>query len=220
MLLSVVAALGTHSRGALLGVVAMAIYMWLKNPRKLFFGSILLTVGIVLALFMPEQWFLRMETIENFQEDASAMGRINAWWTAYNVAKTHITGAGFDMYNATIFSLFAPDPTRIHAAHSIFFQVLGEHGFIGLFLFLGIWWSVWRVANSIIKDAINKPDFLWCSDLAKMSHVSLVGYAVGGAFICILTKRWIEENNNTKTSTSKDITSKFHHTASASIGTT
>ena len=66
------------------------------------------------------------------------MGRINAWWAAWNIATTHVTGAGFDMYSYPIFALFAPNPLDLHAAHSIYFQVLGEHGFIGLTLFIGL----------------------------------------------------------------------------------
>ena len=38
-----------------------------------------------------------------------------------------------------LFQLYAPDPTDIHAAHSIYFQILGEQGFVGLFLFLLMW---------------------------------------------------------------------------------
>ena len=44
---------------------------------------------------MPDQWFDRMNTIQSYQEDASAMGRINAWWFAFNLANDHpITGGG------------------------------------------------------------------------------------------------------------------------------
>ena len=146
-----------------------------------------------------------MHTIRTYEEDASAMGRINAWWTAVNVARAHVTGAGFDMYSPVIFSRFAPDPRDIHAAHSIYFQVLGEHGFIGLFLFLAIWWSVWRMARSITNYKSTDPNLLWAKQLAAMCQVSLVGYFVGGAFLSldyfdlpynllvmtVLTKRWL-----------------------------
>lgn len=205
MILTAAAALGTHSRGALLAIAAMGIYLWLKSPNKLGIGILIIASGIGLIAFMPEHWSARMHTIQSYEEDASAMGRINAWWTAFNVAKTHITGAGFDMYTADIFLAFAPNPYAIHAAHSIYFQVLGEQGFIGLFLFLGIWISTWRIAGSIIRDKSTDPSIQWCKSLAAMCQVSLIGYAVGGAFlslayydlpyniliVCILIKRWM-----------------------------
>jgi putative inorganic carbon (HCO3(-)) transporter len=205
MLLSAAAALGSHSRGALLAIAAMAVYLWLKSPKKMGFGVFLSLAGVLLVIFMPENWSDRMHTIRTYEEDASAMGRINAWWTAVNVARAHVTGAGFDMYSPVIFSRFAPDPRDIHAAHSIYFQVLGEHGFIGLFLFLAIWWSVWRMARSITNYKSTDPNLLWAKQLAAMCQVSLVGYFVGGAFLSlayfdlpynllvmtVLTKRWL-----------------------------
>lgn len=185
MLLSAAAALGSHSRGALLAIAAMSVYMWLKSPKKLLFGSAMLAAGIALLLFMPDEWGARMNTIKTYEEDGSAMGRINAWWMAYNLAKEHITGAGFDMYTPEIFALYAPDPLDIHAAHSIYFQVLGEHGFIGLFLFMGIWWTTWRDAGWLIKNGSKSLDTQWCQYLGAMCQVSLLGYAVGGAFLSL-----------------------------------
>lgn len=185
MLLSAAAALGSHSRGALLAIAAMSVYMWLKSPKKLLFGSVMLAAGIALLLFMPDEWGARMNTIKTYEEDGSAMGRINAWWMAYNLAKEHITGAGFDMYTPEIFALYAPDPLDIHAAHSIYFQVLGEHGFIGLFLFMGIWWTTWRDAGWLIKNGSKSLDTQWCQYLGAMCQVSLLGYAVGGAFLSL-----------------------------------
>jgi len=41
---------------------------------------------------MPQEWYDRMYTIKTYQEDASALGRINAWHTAFNVAKDKVTG--------------------------------------------------------------------------------------------------------------------------------
>jgi probable O-glycosylation ligase (exosortase A-associated) len=185
MLLSAAAAIGSHSRGALLAIAAMAIYLWLKAPRKILVGSALVIAGSALLALMPEMWEARMGTIANYEQDASAMGRINAWWTAYNVANSQLTGAGFDMYTREIFAMYAPNPQAIHAAHSIYFQVLGEHGYIGLFLFLGMWWSVWRTAAWLIKNGGKEPETKWCKHLGAMSQVSLVGYAVGGAFLSL-----------------------------------
>lgn len=185
MLLSAAAALGSHSRGAFLAIAAMSIYMWLKSPRKFLFGSAMVMAGALLLLFMPEEWGSRMNTIKTYEEDGSAMGRINAWWMAYNLAKDRITGGGFDIYTPEIFATYAPDPFDIHAAHSIFFQVLGEHGFIGLFLFLGIWWSTWRNAAWLIKNGNLNPETQWCQYLGAMCQVSLLGYAVGGSFLSL-----------------------------------
>ena len=83
------------------------------------------------------------------------------------------------------FTLYAPNPTDIHAAHSIYFQVLGEHGFVGLFLFLLLWWLTWRTAVWIRKNTKPKGETAWAYHLAAMSQVSLVGFLVGGAFLSL-----------------------------------
>ena len=80
------------------------------------------------------------------------MGRINAWWMAWNLAKANFTGGGFDIYEPSVFQAYAPNPDDVHAAHSIYFQVLGEHGFVGLILFVAIWIAVWRSGRRHAQD--------------------------------------------------------------------
>ncbi len=67
-------------------------------------------------MFMPEHWTARMTTISEYREDASAMGRINAWWMAWNLAAKNFFGGGYEIYNLITFSQYAPDPTDVHAA--------------------------------------------------------------------------------------------------------
>jgi putative inorganic carbon (hco3(-)) transporter len=185
ILLCITAALGSHSRGALLALVAMAMALWWYGGRQL---GVLLGIAFVSAaalILLPEQWFSRMDTIGEYQFDASAMGRINAWWMAWNLASDRFFGGGFSIYDLNVFARYAPDPTDIHAAHSIYFQVLGEHGFVGLFLFMTLWLLVWWSAGSLRKTARKEPETEWLSDLGAMCQVSLVGYAVGGAFLSL-----------------------------------
>lgn len=206
MALCVVSALGSHSRGALLAIVAMSSALWWYGGRKF---SVL--IGIVFAvvftlMFMPEQWFERMNTISDYQNDGSAMGRINAWWMAWNLAKANFFGGGYEIYNRTIFEMYAPVGHDVHAAHSIYFQVLGEHGFIGLLLFLLLWLVVWREAGRLKARGKERAETRWVSDLGAMCQVSIIGYAVGGSFlslayfdlpynimiIVVLAKRWLD----------------------------
>ncbi|MEG0886327.1 MAG: putative O-glycosylation ligase, exosortase A system-associated, partial [Janthinobacterium sp.] len=56
MLLSALAALGSYSRGALLAIAAMVLFMWLKSGRKLVLGALLGLVTPLLLAFMPERW--------------------------------------------------------------------------------------------------------------------------------------------------------------------
>ncbi|MGK5080801.1 putative O-glycosylation ligase, exosortase A system-associated [Janthinobacterium sp. HLX7-2] len=186
MLLSALAALGSYSRGALLAIAAMGLLMWLKSERKLVLGALLGTVAPLLLAFMPERWSERMDTINTYQDDVSAMGRLNAWRMAYNLARDRFLGGGFDVSDAAIFARYAPNPMDVHAAHSIYFQALGEHGFVGLFLYLALGIATWHTASVIIRLTRGNAELRWAHGLATMSQASLIGFAVGGAFLSLL----------------------------------
>jgi len=184
MVLCGFSALGSHSRGALLAIAAMLAFLWFKSPTKVRTGALLLMLIPLAISFMPDKWDERMRSMQTYEEDRSAMGRINAWMMAFNLAKDRpLVGGGFQIYNANVFARYAPDPTDEHTAHSIYFQMLGEHGFVGLFLFLLLWLLVWRDAAWIDRQTRRREGMQWASDLARMVQVSLVGYAVGGAFL-------------------------------------
>ena len=185
MLLCAVSALGTQSRGALLAISAMLIVMWWRSKGKVkLLVYLLAAVPLVLA-FMPETWWARMDTIGTYQEDTSAMGRINAWTMAYNIANDRIMGAGFATSSGAIYQIYAPDPKVVLVAHSIYFQILGEHGWIGLMLYLAMWGSTYHLAGWLNKQGRAQPELEWAALLGSMAKVSLVGFAVGGAFLSL-----------------------------------
>lgn len=105
---------------------------------------------------------------------------------AINVANDRpLVGGGFELYTRRVFAKYAPDPLDVHAAHSIYFQILGEHGYVGLALFLAIGFVGWLNASRIIKMSRSNAEHAWAGELARMIQVSLIGYAVGGLFVNI-----------------------------------
>ncbi|HEX8873307.1 MAG TPA: putative O-glycosylation ligase, exosortase A system-associated [Nitrosospira sp.] len=186
MLLSALAALGSYSRGALLAIAAMGLFLWLKSQHKVRIGLLLLLAIPPAVAFMPDKWTERMDTINTYEEDLSVQGRFNAWWMAYNLAKDRPIGGGFEVITPELFYRYAPNPEDIHAAHSIYFQVLGEHGFPGLGLYLILGFLTWRTGSWIIRNTSKRQEYRWALDLATMIQVSLVGFAVGGTFLSLL----------------------------------
>lgn len=184
MALTGLAILSTHSRGALLASSAMIFMLWMKSEHKLWTGLGILCLVPIGILFMPEHWFERMGTITEYQQDSSAMGRINAWWFAFNLALDRpLVGGGFNVFDPELFLRYAPNPTDFHDSHSIYFEMLGEHGFVGLGLFLLLGWLTYRMGTRIAKRCHGVDDLQWASRLARAFQMSLVGYAVGGAFL-------------------------------------
>jgi len=183
MILTGIAALGTQSRGAFLAAGAMVAFLWLKSEKKLVPGIVLATAAALTLMFMPDSWWARMETTLNYQQDGSAMGRINAWHFAFNLAVDRpIVGGGFNTFTPQLFYTYAPDPTRFHDVHSIYFEALGEHGFVGLALFLLLMVLTWRTGWRLIRLA-KAPEHAWARQLGAMAQVSLIGYWTGGAFL-------------------------------------
>lgn len=183
LVLTIISAIGSQSRGALLAALSMGLFLWLKSRNKATTGFYGLIAILIIAAVMPQAWYDRMNTIQTYQQDASALGRINAWYTAVAVAKDRITGGGLDMFKPQTFRRYAPDPTDVHDVHSIYFEVLGEQGFIGLSMFLLLGLFTWLSANRIIRTCKNDPERKWAADLAAMIQVGLIGYATGGAFL-------------------------------------
>jgi putative inorganic carbon (HCO3(-)) transporter len=187
ILLCALASLGSYSRGAAIAIVAMVIFLWLKSRHKMKLGLLIVIAAPLMLLVMPTQWFDRIDTINTYQDDSSAMGRINAWHMAFNLAVDRpLTGGGFEIYDPGVFLQYAPNPYDVHAAHSIYFQVLGEHGFVGLFLYLTLGFLTWRTGSWIIRNTRDDPNLKWATELATMLQVSLLGFAVGGAFLSLV----------------------------------
>lgn len=167
---------------------------------------------------MPQTWHDRMNTMRDYEQDGSAMGRIQAWTFAYDMAVARpLVGGGFEAFTNENYERFSPGlieqgTGRSHDVHSIYFEILGEHGFVGLAIFIILGFSAWRIANKIIKLSKSSDQNKWASDLASMIQVSFIGYAVGGAFlglayvdliyhllaILILVLRIVESENKPK----------------------
>lgn len=184
MLLTIIAILGTQSRGALLGLAAMAAILSFKSKKRF---TLLIVLGVSLPIFlafMPQSWWDRMHTIKTYEQDASAMGRINAWKFAMNLAADRpLVGGGYEVFTPLWFAQYAPNPADVHDAHSIYFEVLGEHGYVGLILFLGLLVATWLSGARIIRACKGNADLEWAEILARMLQVALVGYMVSGAFL-------------------------------------
>ena len=178
------AVLGSHSRGGLLAGAAMLLALWLRSRKKLTLAVALLLVLSPMIAFMPEQWSARMHTIGTYEKDASAMGRINAWGFAVNLANDRpVVGGGFQSFSVELFRRYAPNPEDHHDAHSIYFEVLAEQGYVGLFLFVTLLFTVLLLTRRLLLMAQGRDDLRWAGDLASALQVSLVAYAVGGAFL-------------------------------------
>ena len=184
--LNMLAILASYSRGALIGLLAVGCLFWIYSRRK-FIGVVVFVALIGAGVsFMPESWLSRMNTIETYQEDASATTRLTMWITSWRLAvASPLTGAGFmGPYTRSVVDTVAPGmPAR--AVHSIWFELLGEHGFPTFFIWFGITISGLVNCRRIIRETRNRPDLKWATDLARMASISITAYLVAGTFLSL-----------------------------------
>lgn len=184
--LSAVSALGSQSRGALLALLATSFFLWKRTRGKLISGAAFVVIGVTLISFMPDSWTARMRTIdpETGVRESSSQGRLDAWAMITNLALDRpIVGGGFAPYSPQVWERYFPNYRKAYSAHSIYFAVLAEHGFVGLGLFLLLWLLTWNLARRLAIDTAGRKDEDWAHSLAVMSQASLVAYLVGGAFL-------------------------------------
>lgn len=182
--LTLLAIIGTYSRGALVGLAAVMVALAARSK----YGLLLVVVGALVAVtapsMMPAAWMNRMSTISSAKEDASFTGRVAAWKTSYVIASERLTGGGFSSVKVDRVAQEYAMPgslTKGRAAHSIYFEVLGDQGFFGLFLYLlmltAAGWSTIKTLNV----ARGRPELAWAAVLSRMLQVSMVAFVVAGA---------------------------------------
>ncbi|HEY1261036.1 MAG TPA: putative O-glycosylation ligase, exosortase A system-associated [Stellaceae bacterium] len=184
----------TYSRGALVAVIAMGAVLWFRTRKK-----ITMTIWIALTAagvwnFAPAEWIDRMATIETYQKDESAESRLYMWQLSWEMArKRPITGAGFHWsfdprsVNRQLWDSPLPKLDRPRAPHSDWFEMLGDHGFPGLAIYIAIIASAALDASWLVRRSRRQPDLLWANNLGRMLQAALIGYCVGGSFATLAT---------------------------------
>ena len=188
--LAIATALGTYERSALIGLIVLGAYMWVRSKRKFGFGLVLAVVGCLVVYSTSSAWNSRISTIGSFEEENSAYVRILVWkWTLGFVA-SHPLGGGFTTYLIDRIEVpasgNAPAQTEFgRAFHSIYFEVLGEHGYPGLLIFLLLAGSTFLLLRRLARKAQPFPELQWVVALSDALQSGLAVFMTSGAFVGI-----------------------------------
>jgi len=190
-LVAVFAAIGTYARTALVGFVVVGVFLWLQSRQKILFGICAVAVAIGAMAMTADNWSERIETTADYNTEDSALGRILVWkWTLGYVAENPL-GGGFQSFLIDRIEFPATNsgdaPYVVYgkAFHNIFIEVLGEQGFPGLAMYLGLMLlSLWYMWN-IKRRTRGQPHLLWVHDLAGALMTSLLTIMACGCFIGI-----------------------------------
>jgi probable O-glycosylation ligase (exosortase A-associated) len=193
-----VAVIGTQSRGGFIALMALVGYMYLKSDRKILMTILIAAIAIGVSYLVTDDWSTRIDTISTAENDDSFMGRVVAWKLSFLLAMQHpFLGGGFKSleyfpnWAALSRDFFAypwfytgtalPNQTVARAAHSVYFQVLGDHGFVGLALYLACLAGSFLKAGKVSRSARRAGAPSWISTSATMIQLSIFAFALGGA---------------------------------------
>ncbi|WP_417459660.1 putative O-glycosylation ligase, exosortase A system-associated [Kordiimonas sp.] len=180
---------GTQSRGGFVALAAVMGMLLLQSKHKFKLIAVLVPLVIGGLYFMPDSWKNRMQSTENATEDSSFRGRVVMWRFSSNVADDNpIEGGGYNVfYVRRAQELYMPPGEIPRAPHSAYFEVLAEHGYTGLLLYLSMLLTGWYAGGSAAKKFRKHEETKWIGDLCAAIQLGLVGYAVGGLTVNIAT---------------------------------
>ena len=184
--MEVLAAVGTYARAGLVSLGVFTVFYWWTSRRKVLLLGAFVAIGLALAAFMGADYSARMSTILDPLHEKSAAGRVAVWSWTWKYVLDHPLGGGFDVYRigATDVVIDGVELTeQSRAFHSTWFEVLGEHGFVGAGIFgsmiVTFILSAWRIRRRARKIE----ELVWASDLATAMLVSAATYFAGATFI-------------------------------------
>jgi probable O-glycosylation ligase (exosortase A-associated) len=185
--LSVIATVFTYSRGAWLGLTAVcSLIIIAMKPRYIVaIGVLAFLLVPVIITKLPDRAADRAMTLQSIEVDGSAQKRLTAWATAWEIALDRpLIGGGFTVVDdVRIGSSYNPNFTSGDVGvHSIYFEVLGENGFVTFGVFLALILLSLLSTRHIGRtaDSSNLKHF---ANYAQMLKIGIIGYTVSGAFL-------------------------------------
>ena len=199
--LTVAAVMGTHSRGGLVAMILVVGWLIFTGRRRVRGLVVAGSLAFLVLAFAPSSWLDRMDTIQTADQDASFLGRVEAWQISSAIALANpVLGGGFHaletphvwgMFRGNTGLLgFLPSydftPVNFRAAHSAYFEVMGDRGILGFVLFIVILVNIILTSNDSKRLAIAiGPNMNWAVDLSNALSASAIALMVGGGGVSV-----------------------------------
>lgn len=196
------AVVGTGARTGIIAIVVMVMLSMLQSKKKLWWLAGIAVVAVVLLNLdlSSTQWGSRMSTIETYNSDSSALGRIRVWEWTLDYVTGHPLGGGFNSFLHNRIAAVSPDGTVLYfpegqsggkAFHSIYFELLGEQGFFGFGIYFAIIAIMVFKLIKLRNTWRNHAGMGWLSDLANAMLTGVMVFLAGGAFVGIAYQPFI-----------------------------
>ena len=177
----VVGTIGSSSRGAMLGMAVVGLYLLAKSEHKLK-GALALTALAALSFFLlPEE---SLDRFRSMGEDGTSVSRKIYWAAGLQAMREHpIFGIGYGNWTEYM--------RQVHGGlglpHNIFIQAGAELGYIGLLAFIAMIIATFVVnyqTRKLLRPLRERGRFLSC--MANGLDGALIGFMVSGSFVTVL----------------------------------
>ncbi len=176
----------TQSRGGLLGLAAALYVVMRRRIASRAVTAVLVGVALVGTVMYSGITERQTVVLEGGPIDASARGRIDAWYAGARMFKANpLTGVGL-LQATPMYNYYAVNPIdwRSKTSHNIFVQAAAEAGLLGLLplcmLVLFAFLTDWQLQFNRPRDATPTEDVFLQSRFA-----TLVGMMVGSLFLSV-----------------------------------
>jgi probable O-glycosylation ligase (exosortase A-associated) len=199
---------GTEARTGLICIGVVTFLLLRDVKRRFLYGGLIAVAGLAAIPFLPHSFSSRMETISGYQADSSAASRLAVWSWTWDYAQHHPMGGGFDAFRGNRLQVTISKDMGVgdaqdvsqqvvidegRAYHSSYFEMLGEQGFPGLFMFL-ILHLTGLVRMEVIRRRYHrtgKAEDEWIAPLATALQSAQIVYLVGSFFVGIAFQPFI-----------------------------
>jgi probable O-glycosylation ligase (exosortase A-associated) len=187
--LSIPAIMFTYSRASALTLAVVLLVIALKSRRRFMVLPVVVVTAILAVPFVPEKWWDRQQTMLTYEQDSSAMSRIDNWKFCWNLALDHpFTGAGFDYVTPDLVAKYAPQflltyGGKVWDTHSIYLGMLTTHGFPALIFFTLMVGACLLSCRQMKRRVRDLPDQRWVATYCDMIQVSFLAFLINGAFV-------------------------------------
>lgn len=192
--------IGTEARTGLVCIAALGGLLLLSVKRKVIYLAAVAVAAIVAVPFLPASFTERMSTIKTYEEDASASTRLAVWEWTLDFVQEHPFGGGFGAYRLNNLEIELREregegsvtsettktvTDRARAYHSSYFEVLGEHGYPGIAIYLAMLIVALVQLRRVYKRFVTSEEDHWLADAARALGFSLIIYMFGSLFVGI-----------------------------------
>ncbi|MCP3933325.1 MAG: hypothetical protein GY705_30005 [Bacteroidetes bacterium] len=198
LVILILAVIITSSRGGFLGLIAVIGGLWWFSRKRIKVAVItLMSVAVLggwIISIIPEHYLSEVQSI-NDPNDGTRVERLNTWEIAWVMYKDNpvlgVGAANFPWYVSKyqpLTSWWTGEQRSLagRVTHSVYFQVLSELGTVGVLLYFYVIMVLPAKLNKLRNKLSNADeDERLVRYLSQTLIVSMMGYAIAGAFISV-----------------------------------